>query len=171
MACQISTSGQRLFRSQRLRSLSNTSIYPTLGMDSTLPQHRLDDTCLDAPFSPAQDEYPVWYFFYGTLADAAFLLKLLSLSQEPELRSASIEGGTIRTWAGRYRSLVEAAASSRKCIDGSAYLVNSCDHEEILQYYETENYEVVRCLIRMNDNTEVIDGLTFRFVGDSQDLD
>ncbi|KAK2759405.1 hypothetical protein FQN54_002883 [Arachnomyces sp. PD_36] len=149
------------------KALSSTSIYPTLGIDSTLPQHRLAG--INTP-RPTQDEYPVWYFFYGTLADSTFLLKLLSLSEKPELRPASVEMGTIGTWAGKYRALIDAASHNR--VDGFAYLVNSCEHEEILQYYETEKYEVVRCLIRMSDNlSEVINGLTFRFVGDSQDLD
>lgn len=39
---------------------------PTLGLDYTMPQNRLPKV---AKVSPTQDEYPVWYFFYGTLAD------------------------------------------------------------------------------------------------------
>ena len=46
---------------------------------------------------------------------------------------------------------------------GSAYQVSSKEHEDALRIYETENYEVVRCMIAMAD--EVVHGLTFRFVG------
>src|SRR5690606_3067412 len=151
------------------KALSNTTIHPALGMDSTLPQHRPTDGYSEARFSPRQDDYPVWYFFYGTLADAAFLVRLLSLSQKPRLRPASVEGGIMRTWAGRYPALIDAD-SLCKCIAGFAYLVESREHEEILQYYETKKYEVVRCSIRMYDDIEVINGLTFRYVGDPQNL-
>lgn len=88
------------------QDLSATSIYPTLGPDSILPQHRLSsclslDTTLPqhrvssshTAFSPRQDEHTVWYFFYGTLADKV-LTRFLSLEAElPTLMPASISGG------------------------------------------------------------------------------
>ncbi|KAK5462959.1 hypothetical protein LTS15_002671 [Exophiala xenobiotica] len=41
---------------------------PMLGrMDLTLPQHRPDKATFEP--TPLPDQYPVWYFFYGTLAD------------------------------------------------------------------------------------------------------
>ena len=62
--------------SKAKKDLAATSIYPTLGLGSTLPQHRLSsslsfDTSLPhyrglsthTAFLPRQDEYPVWYFF------------------------------------------------------------------------------------------------------------
>jgi hypothetical protein len=150
------------------KDLSSTSIYPTLGMDSTLPQYRLSDSAISP--SPAQDEYPVWYFFYGTLADPAFLVHLLSLSEEPELRPASIKGGTIKIWAGKYKAVIDAPDSTCNYIGGYAYQVVSRSHEEILQYYETEKYEVARCSINMKDTGEEINGLTFRFAGCPKDL-
>lgn len=151
------------------KDLSSTSIYPTLGKDSTLPQHRLSDS--DTPPTPAQDEYPVWYVFYGTLADPAFLAQLLSLSEEPELRPARVEGAAIRSWAGKYKAAVDDPVSAHNTIDGYAYRVASSIHEETLRYYETEKYEVVRCPIIMKDTGELINGLTFRFAGGYQELD
>ncbi|TFB05486.1 hypothetical protein CCMA1212_002628 [Trichoderma ghanense] len=47
-----------------VKDLSMTS-YPTLGVDTTLPQFRPDSSSSLSFARPAQDEYPVWY-----LADA-----------------------------------------------------------------------------------------------------
>jgi hypothetical protein len=152
------------------KALSNASIYPTLGIDSTLPQHRPANTDPTLAFSPAQDQYAVWYFFYGTLADPDALSRLLSLSEKPEMRPASITGGVLRTWAGPYKAVVDAPASTSGCVNGCAYQIVSREHEEALQYYETEMYEVVRCLIALKDTAEIIKGLTFRFVNNSENL-
>jgi Gamma-glutamyl cyclotransferase, AIG2-like len=153
------------------KALSNTSPYPTLGKESTLPQHRPTIIASPSTFLPAQDQYPVWYFFYGSLADPDVLSRLLSLSEQPELRPASVTGGILKTWAAKYKAIVDAPASASRCVHGHAYQVLIREHEEALQYYETEKYEVVRCLIKLRDKTEeVVNGLTFRFVGKSQDL-
>ncbi|KAI9872560.1 MAG: hypothetical protein M1830_001478 [Pleopsidium flavum] len=143
------------------KDLSGDSMYPTLGLDSTLPHHRANYA--QASFSPAQDQYPVWYFFYGTIADPDVLTSLLSLSEPPIMRSASITGGIIKTWAGKYKAIVDGPASIST--GGCAYLVTSRDHEDALSFYETEKYEVARCSITMQDNGEVVEGLTYRFVG------
>lgn len=42
------------------KALSTNSAYPTLGLDSTLPQNRPNDHGTN--FYPAQNQYPVWYF-------------------------------------------------------------------------------------------------------------
>jgi Gamma-glutamyl cyclotransferase, AIG2-like len=113
----------------------------------------------------------VWYFFYGSLADPDVLSRLLSLSEQPGLRPASVTGGILKTWAAKYKAIVDAPASASCCIHGHAYQVLIREHEEALQYYETEKYEVVRYLIKLHDKTEeVVKGLTFRFVNKSQDL-
>lgn len=44
--------------------------------------------------------------------------------------------------------------------------MGSEENEEILRYYETDCYEVVRCEICMVDVGEVVKGLVFRFVGE-----
>jgi hypothetical protein len=145
------------------KDLSSNSIHPTLGLDATLPQHRPHSN--DTTFSPAHNQYPVWYFFYGTLADTGVLSGLLSLpeAERPVLRPASITGGITKTWADKYKALVDGPATART--DGWAYQVVSKEHEEALLFYETEKYEVVRCTISMNgEEEEVVKGCTFRFV-------
>lgn len=43
---------------------------------------------------PAQHEYPVWYFFYGSLADHGILSRVLGVSGDcPVLKPASVAGG------------------------------------------------------------------------------
>ncbi|KUJ19566.1 uncharacterized protein LY89DRAFT_562361, partial [Mollisia scopiformis] len=141
------------------KNLSSISRYPTLGLDTTLPQHRPSNE--DVDFLPTQDQYPVWYFFYGTLADPAVLSRHLGLASEPILWPATVRGGVLKTWAGKYRALVDGAESS--VIDGSAYEVQSKAQEDALRAYETSKYEVVRCMIEVGCRR--IPGCTFRFVG------
>ena len=149
--------------SKARKSLAATSVHPTLGIESTLPQHRL--SLSQASVSPLQDDFPVWYFFYGTLADSSFLTRLLSLPEsEPQafLIPAVIAGGVLKSWQGQYKALVDGASTDY--VHGSAYLVSTREREEALLLYETENYEVVRCTIVI-DNGSVVQGLTFRFAG------
>ncbi|KAL2018406.1 hypothetical protein VTK56DRAFT_884 [Thermocarpiscus australiensis] len=148
--------------SKAAKSLSPVSPFPTLGVDTTLPHHRLASLS-DPSLSPAQDEYPVWYFFYGTLADPAVLERLLG--EEVEYRAAKITGGVLTTWGGKYNALMDSPAGdgARPVVEGSAFLVRRADQEDALRCYETDKYEVVRCVIEMADGTAVR-GLTFRFV-------
>ncbi|KAF4901606.1 hypothetical protein CGCVW01_v013291 [Colletotrichum viniferum] len=87
------------------KDLLKTSVYPTLGCDVTLPQNRItgDD---DKRLLPAQNEYPVWYFFYGTLADPDVLREQLGV--EVNYREASIKRGVLKTWGAKYKALVDA---------------------------------------------------------------
>ena len=163
--------------SKAKKDLDCNSIYPTLGLESTLPQHRhSSDLGFNAPLAQSpvpsnrtgrrpvlQDKYPAWYFFYGTLADPIVLTRLLSLSEaeSPTLIPASISGGLIKSWAGKYKALVDGASTDY--VHGSAYEVTSREQEDALLTYETENYEVARCGITMA--SETVQGLTFRFVG------
>jgi hypothetical protein len=145
--------------SKAQKDLSSSSLYPSLGVDSTLPQHRLHSS--DYVPRPAQAEYPVWYFFYGTLADGDVLAKLLGL--DPKYCPAKIRGGFLEYW-GRYKALIDDPREN-SIVDGKAFLVNEKEHEEALQVYETNAYEVVRCRIEMEEGKNV-DGLTFRFKGE-----
>jgi len=153
---------------QAHKELSPQSIYPTLGKDATLPHFRPQDPHLlnTVPsFGRMQDQYPVWYFFYGTLARTSRLMRLLSLSESeiPILHTASVTGGIMRSWGGgKYNALVDGSEISR--VEGSAYQVMSEEHEDALRKYETEAYEVVRCLIKMNGIS--ILGCTFRYIGE-----
>ena len=163
--------------SKAKKDLDSNSIYPTLGLESTLPQHRCSsDPGFNATLAPSpvpsnrtrqrpilQDEYPAWYFFYGTLADPVVLTRLRSPSEAgpPTLIPASISGCLIKSWSGKYKALVDGASTDY--VNGSAYEVTSREQEDALLTYETENYEVVRCCITMA--SETVQGLTFRFVG------
>ena len=141
------------------KALSRDSAAPCLGYDATLPHHRLTELAHD--FLPAQNQYPVWYFFYGTLADPEVLVEKLELCARPSLRPATVDGANIRTWGGKYKALVDGDS----IVAGWAYKITSAGHEEALRYYETSQYEVVRCVILINDTDERDWGLTFRFVG------
>ena len=147
--------------SKAKKELAATSIHPTLGLESTLPQHR--PTLLQVSCLPRQDEFPVWYFFYGTLADSFFLARLLLLPEleHPFLVPATISKGIVKTWQHKYNALVDGASTDY--VHGSAYKVTTKEREEALLLYETEKYEVVRCSIMMENGT--VEGLTFRFAG------
>ena len=127
------------------REFSKISRAPMLGIECTLPQHRFTEKSVI--HRPAQNEYPVHYFFYGTLADAGTLQRLLGHLDghdfQYELTSAYVEGGALRSWGRRYKALVDGPPTSR--VDGAAFLVVSKEHEDALRLYETKAYEVVRC--------------------------
>jgi hypothetical protein len=87
----------------------------------------------------------------------------------PVFRQASITGGVIKSWGGKYRALINGPAAAR--IDDWAFNVLSREHEDALRLYETEAYEVVRCSITMKDKpNDIVNGLVFRFAGQTQDL-
>jgi dsDNA-binding SOS-regulon protein len=150
------------------KDLSEHSMYPTLGVDTTLPQYRADS--LDAKFVPTQNQYPVWYFFYGSLAIADILSLHLALSEKPIFIPAIVTGGVIKKWKGKYNALLDSDGAENACVDGWAYLVETEEHEEALRLYETENYEIVRCAISMEGRSDAVKGLTFKFVGPSEHL-
>lgn len=148
------------------KDLSPICRHPTLGLDSTMPQHRLQNKTA----TPAQNEYPVWYFFYGTLADTDILARVLQRDEisADELQAAQVRGGRLTTWAGKYRAMVHADPQTPP-VSGSAYLVKTREEEDALRFYETERYAVVRCRIQLSagglGGSEGIDGLTFLFLG------
>lgn len=86
-----------------------TSIHPTQGLKSTLPQHRLSYSHKTLSPTPLQDEYPVWYFFYCTLADSSILTRLLSLSEAetPIFVAATISRGIVKKWQHNYNALID----------------------------------------------------------------
>ncbi|KAI1134879.1 hypothetical protein F5Y05DRAFT_194439 [Hypoxylon sp. FL0543] len=143
------------------KDLPSGSAYPTLSVDTTMPQHR-PDSMDDPKLSPTQNEYPVWYFFYGTLADPVVLRRLLGC--DPIYKPASVSRGVLKTWGGKYKALVDSVDESAT-VQGHAFLVEDQQQEHSLQLYETDKYEVVRCEIRI-DGEETVRGLTFRFIGD-----
>jgi hypothetical protein len=153
------------------KALSPISAYPTLGYDTTLPHHRpKSSACFE--YLPTQDQYPMWYFFYGTLADSSFLAELFGSSGEaPMLLPAVIYGGKLRTWGRKYNALIDNSLGSR--VDGWAYEVVSQEQEDALCMYETAKYEVVRVDIGLHGDSggRVVKGCTFRFAGEEHELD
>ena len=144
------------------KDLSRVSIHPFLGIDATLPQYRLK-TFKSTP-EPQQDQYPVWYFFYGTLANSSILAHQLQLPEQdiPILSPAFVDHGILKSWGGKYKALIDGQSNSR--VQGWAYEVQTAEHEEVLRFYETARYEVVRCSIGLLDRKMAVTGLTFRFI-------
>jgi hypothetical protein len=151
------------------KALSPDSAYPTLGYDTTLPHHRPNSSACE--YLPTQDQFPVWYFFYGTLGNSSFLNELFgSPPEEHALVPALIHGGKLQTWGGKYNALVDDNPGSR--VDGWAYEVVSQEQEDTLRTYETAKYEVVRVEIELNGHSgrRFVKGCTFRFVGPKGEL-
>lgn len=155
----------------RLAIAHKDACLPTLGIDPTLPQHR--------PNRPidlgALTQYPIWYFFYGTLASPEFLAHVLELpdgAERPTLIPAIVLDGAFKTWANKYRALVDAPGSE---VGGWAYMVTSSKHEEALRTFEGYNYEVVKATIRFGEDAGelqgLVEGCTFRFAGYEDELD
>ncbi|KAG9555281.1 hypothetical protein KCU71_g9917, partial [Aureobasidium melanogenum] len=134
------------------------SALPKLGVnDTTLPQHRLNS------ITDLQQEYPVLYFFYGTLARPEILERVLELEDELDtssLQPAYVLGGNVTT-LGQYRALVNSNDLNSR-VDGHAFMVQSEDQERSLRLYETNMYEVVRCDIMVIGERVAVKGLTFR---------
>ena len=139
------------------KDLQTTSASPTLGIkEPTLPQHRPDKSTNLV----LQHQYPVYYFFYGTLAEQEILQRVLELGDPvPVLQKAYVKGAEVKMM-GRYKALVDSDVEAR--VDGWAFLVENEGQELKLRVYETRMYEVVRCDIWLVGEGGVVKGLTFR---------
>ena len=154
-----------IMQSLARKDFSSLSMAPVLGCDTTLPHNRL--TMSDCIPRPSQEEYPVWYFFYGTLADPQTLQRILQpldgdspVAVDHELRPARIAGAQLTTYGGKYKALIDGVENSQ--VDGWAFLVETEQHEEALRSHETGAYEVVRCRITCaRPHEEVLYGCTF----------
>ena len=146
--------------SQARKDLDEHSAYPMLGLDTTLPQNRLQNQ--NDIVKPRQSQYPVQYFFYGTLADPQVLTRVLRLRHQPTYQRATIAGGILKTWAGKYKALVDGPIEAK--VNGWAYWVETEEQESALRSFETAKYEIVRCVILLEDGTKQ-PGCTFRFAG------
>lgn len=140
---------------------------PALGKDMILPQHR--PTIEELTLRPVQDEHPVCCFFYGTLADPDGLSTYLNLTEEPLLLPAPTRGDRIKICSDKYRALVDDVDGSAVVRGHTPHLMNQ-EQEDALRFYETDKYEVVRCLVGLDDQRKLT-SLTFRFVGSDLELD
>ena len=145
----------------------DTGVLPLLGRDPTLPQYRPDRPDIVAPTRKDGPDFPVHYFFYGTLADPERLERLFGVpaSDLSPLQPAVLMDGRIRTWAGKYRALVDQPGA---VVAGVAYDCASVDQEDALRVYEGDAYEVVAARL-MVDGKETV-GRTFRFAGFDDEL-
>lgn len=160
--------------SRARKNLSRGSMYPSLGLETTLPQYRLSSppTHIPQASQPANEECPVWYFFYGTLANEERLSRLLGPDHPVSLTPAWTTGGRLGTWAGTYKALVDDFGGGR--VHGHGFLLQDQQAEDALRYYETGVYEVVRCDIHLETphrGVNMVKGLTFRHIGDNLEED
>jgi gamma-glutamylcyclotransferase (GGCT)/AIG2-like uncharacterized protein YtfP len=119
------------------------------------------EACKEVESRPRENEYPVWYFFYGTVADEEMLGGVLELAEgdEPHLRDASIRSGRL-TRCGHYNALVDGEQGDE--VHGKSYLVKDKEEEDKLMCYEGAVYDVIRCRILLMDGSEEVDGRVFR---------
>jgi gamma-glutamylcyclotransferase (GGCT)/AIG2-like uncharacterized protein YtfP len=120
----------------------------------------------DAPVPPSDGDNSVGFrphhiFLYGTLMDPVQLRKVLQLESTPTLQPATIVGWKIMLW-GQYPALVFKPGN---IIHGMAYEVQKESHVEYLKFYETEDYKVKGCSIKLANGMEV-PGETFIYNGD-----
>jgi hypothetical protein len=150
------------------KTLDPYSAHPTLSLDTTLPHNRPHDT-VEGGFRPKEHEYPVWYFFYGTLANPDLLARLFRSPPGTGqlLRPAHIHGGTLRTWGSKYKALVDCPGAR---VNGWAFEIETKEQEDVLRMYETAKYEIVRVRIELEEQ-RFVRGCTFRFSGQEEDLD
>ncbi|KAF1734920.1 hypothetical protein CRV24_003838 [Beauveria bassiana] len=115
-------------------------------------------------FQPLQNEYPVRYFFYGTLADGAVLARVIGVSDADSIRyePAVLSRALLTSWAGKYRGVVDGGPDDK--VQGVVYWVKSREEEEALRIYETAKYEVVRCGVHVEEEMDACMGLTFRLI-------
>ena len=124
------------------KNLHGTSRFPYVH-DATLPQHRLNNG--EDP-RPLQDEYPVWYFLVGPLADDEVLQALFRLDEPPFLQPAEVHGFT--TVQGSYcsglaRSSAKEVRNGWNYARGHACLLSSKLQEDRLRYFYTDLFKVV----------------------------
>ena len=147
------------------KDLSTASITPTLGRDATLPHLRLGSSTT-VP-RPTQNEFPVWYFFYGLLGNPSVLAHILEIPT-PDLRVARVTGGT--TFSSKnQRAIFDGGEDD--IVEGWSYQVMTREDEDILRFFARKCNEVVRCRIQFRGECkawdgEEADGLTFRHRGD-----
>lgn len=126
-------------------------------------------TNLEGAIRDLPPEFPVYYFFYGTLTNSQNLKRLLDLKEEPQLRKAQIVGYALAKW-GDYPALIDGEQG--QIVSGYAYLVCSEEEAQKLAYYETTAYTVAPLRITFTDGGDpaMISGKGFMYAGDAKAL-
>jgi gamma-glutamylcyclotransferase (GGCT)/AIG2-like uncharacterized protein YtfP len=112
-------------------------------------------------------EYPVYYFFYGTLTAPATLQRIIDLPEEPVMRKAKLIGYALAKW-GDYPALIDGESGQE--VHGYAYLVQTKEEAQKLAYYETNAYTEAHCLIYFDEEPIEVSGKTFVYAGDAKAL-
>lgn len=107
------------------------------------------------------------YFFYGTLADPAFLAEKLELEELPVLQRGMIKGYKVMMW-GNYKAFI-GGQSRGEVLEGSVYMVKTKEELEKLAAWEGENYEVDICDIFVKGDEKIL-GNVFVFCGGMHNL-
>jgi len=110
------------------------------GKDPTMPQHR--------PIFLPTTAFPMWYFFYGTLADPHTLAKVLETDDIPLLKAASVYGYKLGEM-GSYKVLEEVEDGEEVEVVGSAFLVANEEDATKLAIYETGAYALMDVSIQL----------------------
>ena len=153
------------------KQLSPHTAFPMLGLtfDPTMPQHRAIDG--GDTIQPAQDQFPVWYFFCDDLQDPNTHRRKLLLQKTPVPVPARVEGAVIRPTRfglGREWQLLDAAQAM--CVEGCVYSVKNVREENKLRSHYGYHFEVVRCNITLDNGDKVV-GLTFRVAASKRFLE
>ena len=129
----------------------------------------IDTASSPAPASTARalHDYPVPYFFYGTLADPAFLAGKLELEDVPVLQRGTIRGYKVKMW-GKYKALIGGQGRG-EVVEGWVYMVKTKEDLEKLAVWEGENYEVDLCDVFVKGDEKVL-GNVFVFCGGMHNL-
>ena len=115
-------------------------------------------------YTPPLSRYtyePALFFFYGTLTDPSQLQEVLQLPEPPVFKAAPVSSRKIML-RGQYPALVNGAPDD--FVKGMAYSVETEEHEKMLEYYETDAYDVVGARILVGG--EKVPGRTFQWSGD-----
>jgi hypothetical protein len=116
---------------------------------------------------------PTWYSFYGSLTNPSWLKEVLDLPSDPTLHNAIVVGYEILPW-GPHKVLVEGEPG--QVVQGVAFLVETKEYADTLEFYETGNYELGACNIIFTTSPDgeptgrEEPGRVFMYRGDSEKL-
>lgn len=123
----------------------------------------------DIPHNPYISllQYPVYYFFYGSMADPATLKRTLNLDETAKLHEAYIVGYTVARKDGR-PALIDGPQG--EVVKGYAYFVGSEAEGKKLREGHPKQCRVAPCLVHFLDGNMVtrISGNVFKHVGDAE---
>jgi len=113
---------------------------------------------------PDQPFIPCYMFLYGSLMDPEVLQAVLSLSELPTTRPATIFGFKVRMWS-MYPALIPGDGDEK--VPGVVWKVEKEDHFKRLQEYETGAYIWTWCEATLDDDETIPEKCrTFCWAGD-----